>query len=1396
MAAVSHDGGFFMDARTTSDNPLGLNLDFLYGRGYLWAKDERVSDWVTLRHLRMEIPDLSFPFDVRGGLDRFQNTRCLVRELELEISQVGLGDLLRSAAVDLEGFEDVEVRFLDGVALVSARVRAFGGSSFFTFRVAALRPEPADSDIIRLVPYDYRAYGPLPCPVRQLGHTFVSRLLQSDHVASLGAGTSFSIDADGDVLLVRPLKLVLLHVFTPRGWKLPNLARVGVDEIGFQPGVAKLRAVSDEDETWSGSASDVHGPELGRALAADEARRLFGAGDEQLFAGRPEQALATYQSFQDRYRTHPGLVRRLLDVLLADPSPGNVAEARALCNDLSERNPDSIVSAMGEARLAEIDEDPDAIIAAYEHLVDLLQDADDTTDRALCEVVLSAHLAESEPDRAADRLADVLRSRPRCRPALEALRQIYARTDRRAELEDTLKRLTGVAPDDSALVQTYVDLARHLMQQNEVAEARVFLERARRLDAAHFGVLDALAATWVLQGDAARAIKTLGAAADRATERGDDPAASRLLFRTARLWNDALKNREQALLQVRRAIELWESGGANDPLQLARQLRYAARLCGDDSDAIAYWTEALAALQLAEARVSGDERLEVRRSLAATHRDIAEAYRSRGRDDIAANHERRLVEMDPTDLEAIDALEDHHRSRNDVARFAAILQDAIERIGPNPESLELRTRLAQLQVDAGQTEAASRTLEKALEVAPSSGRVRGLIARLDELENQEATRLDEDSDWTMSAGSSARSRDFERDDDATMMMKDAVLADGDETDAPWKKRPSSLGADPEVETLEVERRPPQENSELAEESSFGVAGEPGETPQFDARPDKTKPRLVVDSDPLTDDDEQDGESLAVPELDSSDPASPGFQQLVDLVDETNDEEEQQEQEEQDQREDDTSSAVASFRQQFEKATKRPPPLPDLEDVAADSTLARVLRRAPTAAPGADFEGEDTVRQPAPDRDDRDDGEQGGDAPDPEQLEAAVEVARQSDDPEATADALQTLLEHGELTETRRAALEFEVGELLYYDLEESDRALDHLLAVRRLDPDGYGARPGVLNAIEAIYEERGSVEGRIEILQTRLDRAESRDMADTYRLLLAQLEWEAHRDHDAVDARLEAVLDHDDRHEGAHRLLAEIAEEREAWEDAAEHLRIALSVAGDGLDSVELRRRMADLLLEKLDDPDRALKHYQQVMQAAPGDSYALMGIRSCYAAQGDWDHYVDNLAEELRLLLGLTLDADGGLDWLDGLQADDVASALRTPASQILSDIAEVVEEHLDDLDLAHRLWGTVVELWPENVPGLERRIDLDRKLDHHDALADDLEEYAAMLLDAQARFDALVESARLRTEALGDEQRARELFTEAVDAAESMDEPPGDLEAVRETLRGLQEHGTKLPG
>lgn len=1472
-----------MDARPATDNPLGLNLDFLYGRGFLWAEQEHVTDWVTLEKLRMEIPDLTFPFDVRGGLSRFRDTRCTLRELDLRISEIGVIEALQDIWDGLEGFSDLDVRFLNGVILFATRVRTFGSDTYVTFRLGAMPGDPG-SDVVRLLAHEFRAYGPLPCSARQLVHTLLQRAVASEQVGAVGSG-SFAVELDGDSVLFRPLKLVLLHVFAQQGWKLPNLSRVVMGDLLCRPGGAVLRARS-VDDNWTRDKSTGDGSQhLAAALAADEARSLFDRGDAAAYAGRHEEALRTYQSFQDRYGTHPGLVERLLDVLLLDPKPGHIVEAEALCRDLEARDPKSLVAAMGWARIADVLRNRGASVERWSRVSELLEARGESLDQAFCDLVVARHEGHADPDAAVQRLNAVLRTEPRNRAALEELRAIYERTRQYAELETTLKRLTGVARDKESQVETYVALARHLMgQQSQIAEARAFLERALRMAPNRFEILDALGETWVLSGDPARAVKTLGSAATSARQRGDLRTASQLLMRIGQLWEE-LGNREQALMQVRRALDLREEGGVHDPVGLAEQLRYAARLCEEDrqqSEAIAYWTEALAALQLAEARVDapGVDRVEVRRALAETHRDIAAAYRARGRTDMAANHERRLIEMDPTDVDALDTMERHFRDSGGLTPLIDTLRDAVDRIGPNAESLALRTRLAERLHEVDRDDEAIVALEQALDIAPGAERVRRLLSTIlieagqpDRLQFQLAALRDRvhqrDVQWAITiemgeialdalddpegaamafrdatlllparrdaytrcryvlerlaaqrgwhgrspfgpgsiaedlvalwqrAASSAPSHaersslrgeladmltamgeaapdgalawslaqetldeppsgeiemfedswseaadadgdhDFDREvETRTVTRADAVLSDlRDDTQVPWAGREQVTANESEtleigrasaeqrektLETLELGRASAEQreeafqtlelgrasNDERArvlqevalhsagdEESSFGeLVARPDDEPAFPTVED-SNPRLVTDADSLS----EGSEGLEFNPL-ADEPRPPSFSRLVSLDEAHRDE-------------------VEEFREQYEESTRRPPDLPDLNTIAPDSALARILQRSARRAPSADLpETAPPAEEVAPDTSFDEAAKTKKDRVlDLDALERGLSEARQEDSWDRIGTALESLLECEELSEARRLDLTFELAELLYYELEDGDRALDWLLEVRRLDPVGYGARPGVLNAIEAIYEERGSVDGQVEILRARLDTAHTDDLRNTYRLLLAQLEWER----DAPDeARiwLAPVLENDDRHEGARRLLADMSEEAGEWEEVAEHLKIALSVAGDGLDSVELRKRLAMIYLDRLGEPHTALEHFQKVQQAAPQDAGAMEAVRRCQSALGDWSGVLKSLQEELRLLLGVTLPAsEEDTEWLEDLSPDTVPGPLKVPASHVLADIARVMQDELDMPTEARDLWIQVAELWPDHLEAVERRIDLDQKLEHH---------------------------------------------------------------------------------
>ncbi|MEZ4458937.1 MAG: hypothetical protein R3E66_04270 [bacterium] len=322
-----------------------------------------------------------------------------------------------------------------------------------------------------------------------------------------------------------------------------------------------------------------------------------------------------------------------------------------------------------------------------------------------------------------------------------------------------------------------------------------------------------------------------------------------------------------------------------------------------------------------------------------------------------------------------------------------------------------------------------------------------------------------------------------------------------------------------------------------------------------------------------------------------------------------------------------------------------------------------------------------------------------------------------------------------------------------------------------------------MNALESIYEEQGQIDGRIKILEERLARAESREMDTVYRLLLAQLVWDEKRDRETATKWLSNVLEQDARHESAHRLLADIALDVEDWDAAAEHLRTVLAVSTGGLDTVEVERELAELLMNKLDRPRQAISHLRRVLEAAPGDSKALDAIKQAQVALGDWTGYAQSLCLELGMLLGkpqLTIEE------VPTLNFDAVAAPLRMATGQILSDLAVVLHDELGSPEQSWLLWGKITVLLPEHAEAFERRIDLGRQLKQDLDLARDLEAYADLLLDPIERFSILVESAALLAVS-GERENARIVYSQALAIVDGLDHLPPEIDEARRALQAL---------
>ena len=734
-----------MEASREPKNPLGLNLDFMFGKGYLWVERQRLSDWLSLESLRMEIPDLQFPFDARGGLDRFRHTRCLVREVEVAISEVGLGDLLREAASEIDGFDELEVRFLEDAAHISFRLSSFGADSHVSFRAALIPPEPARADEVHLSLYDYRAFGPLPYPARLVVHELLTGMLNTDLLRAPGRGASFTVGLAGDIVSFRPLKLLLLHIFPKVGWKLPDLSGVLLESARIRPGAVTIRAVDDDPQTGGVDRRTDHeletSSEGARALAAYEAKELFSHADQALFDGQLRQALSLLSNYRDVYGLHPALVARLFDCLIADGSPANLAEAESIRRQLVDEEPTNLLAASVAPLIAMARRRDQEAREGFEELAGRLRERQQTRDWMLCQLALARLLADDEPEEAAERLRDVLKRDPRHRAALEMLRDIYERIDRRAGLEETLKRLTGVYTDRDQLKNTYLELAQHLMdRQGDLSEARMYLEKVLRLDSTELDALHALGESYVLGGQPLRALKAFGSAARTAETEGRTRLAGDLYFRVGTLWHEELDDPRQALLEYRRALEMTDDeadAGDGPSVDVSQRLIRAAEMCEElnrDEEATKYWSEVIQKLERRVGRQpafdgefetdTGDGETVSKERLERAHRHLGRLYVRRDRPSAAASHFRRILELNPGDDEALDWLETHLRRGGRPQDLIELYRRQLEAIDETAARLGVFEKLGDLYGALGLPDDAHEQYRRILETDPGNQQVR------------------------------------------------------------------------------------------------------------------------------------------------------------------------------------------------------------------------------------------------------------------------------------------------------------------------------------------------------------------------------------------------------------------------------------------------------------------------------------------------------------------------------------------------------------------------------------------------------------------------------------------------------------------------------------------------
>lgn len=395
---------------------------------------------------------------------------------------------------------------------------------------------------------------------------------------------------------------------------------------------------------------------------------------------------------------------------------------------------------------------------------------------------------------------------------------------------------------------------------------------------------------------------------------------------------------------------------------------------------------------------------------------------------------------------------------------------------------------------------------------------------------------------------------------------------------------------------------------------------------------------------------------------------------------------------------------------------------------------------------------------------------------------------------------------------------------LYRDrLGDRDQAAVYLHAILEVNPADVAALEGYAEH----FRQNGSWRELADLFEFSIEHARSNgaDLATVMRRLeeVAVIAETKLSDMDRALALWRRMSELDPTYERARAAYKRLLQKAKRWDDMAVLLADEAQQAAEPALKADVLRRLARLLIDKLDAPDRAAAVYVELLAIDPKDVVAMRFVVETYERGGKWAELAALLrgqigpnasdAEKvtlLRRLLGLYQEqlsdapnaswaaaqilklVPGDRDALERLESllehhDDKPRLLKMLEYHVRyaesSDeklvlyrrIAELAQNHLDDLPKAIAYWEKLLANQPADLPALQALISAYEKSERHEDLARVLElQQQALSADPAAAAEVRRRLARLTGNELKQTDRAEEHWRELLKLV------PDDREAL----------------
>ena len=303
------------------------------------------------------------------------------------------------------------------------------------------------------------------------------------------------------------------------------------------------------------------------------------------------------------------------------------------------------------------------------------------------------------------------------------------------------------------------------------------------------------------------------------------------------------------------------------------------------------------------------------------------------------------------------------------------------------------------------------------------------------------------------------------------------------------------------------------------------------------------------------------------------------------------------------------------------------------------------------------------------------------------------------------DAIEDVVE----AEEERLWLRRRVASIAGEKLGQSVQAVDQLKQILDAKPDDAEAA----DILEGVYRSAGQSRELRALLLHRISHAT--DDAEQVRHLadLAVLEEEILDDAESAAARHRQILEIDSTNRDALAALDRLSVDAGKWEEVRDVIRRRREVVETELERRELTLRLGEVLGTALNDPRGALEAFGEVVREQPGEHRAIGGLELVAAAEPE-------LAPEVGLLLEDAYEATKAWEKLATLLETRMANTTNADEQRTLRlRYADLVGGKTGDASAAYGALEAAFLADPADVEMQDRLIDAAEAADRHESLA-----------------------------------------------------------------------------